>query len=652
MNDKHTADAIAALTGLHGVAEKERIETGVRQAAALWQKTDGSGEDFTAFCQNYFFTGENLDGLLVRMEEKMELLAGHFSALTRGLMKEIHEDTGPLHSVDSLFASYNPEAHLLEDLFKTKLAFTILLNFPCPSLEECLATGSNWNRKRWAQARLAQAAAFRVPPEASQRISAARAEAENYINTYNINMDCVTDKDGKSLFRPGLRLISHWGLRDELKSLYSNAADNLPAQRAIQKIMERIVSQEIPQAAVNSSSGKWEPFANTIDGMPAKAEPDMRYRRLLDIFKAYKAEDKYYPALPTLIDRRFKMNRELPEAEVEEMFAAILRAPVGGQVAALIEKRLGRALEPLDLWYDGFKARGAMDPAKLDELTTGRYPDAEAFRKDIPAILQKLGFDRETALFLGERIAVDPARGAGHAYPPAMRTEKAHLRTRISLKGMNYNGFNIAMHELGHCVEEVFSLYRMDHTLLGGVPNTAFTEGFAFIFQARDMEVLGLGKKDELAEHLEALGNFWATREIAGVALVDMKVWNWLYAHPRATPAQLKKAVIKIAREIWNTYNAPLFKAKDSTLLGIYSHMICYGMYLPDYPLGHIIAFQVENYFRTHELPGEMERMCRLGRLTPAEWMRQATGERISPHPLISAAEQAVAKLAEKGLRM
>ncbi len=121
----------------------------------------------------------------------------------------------------------------------------------------------------------------------------------------------------------------------------------------------------------------------------------------------------------------------------------------------------------------------------------GRYPNLEAFHQNIPDLLGKLGFDPQTAAFLAATIEVDPARGSGHAWGPFMRTEKAHLRTRVPEHGMNYKGFNVAMHELGHNVEQVFSLYRLDHTLLQGVPNTAFTEGFAFVFQARDLEVLG-----------------------------------------------------------------------------------------------------------------------------------------------------------------
>ena len=34
----------------------------------------------------------------------------------------------------------------------------------------------------------------------------------------------------------------------------------------------------------------------------------------------------------------------------------------------------------------------------------------------------------------------------------------------------------------------------IDHTLLQGVPNNAFTEALAFVFQARDLELLGLSK--------------------------------------------------------------------------------------------------------------------------------------------------------------
>ena len=72
------------------------------------------------------------------------------------------------------------------------------------------------------------------------------------------------------------------------------------------------------------------------------------------------------------------------------------------------------------------------------------------------------------------------------------REDKAHLRTRILAGGMNYKGYNIAIHELGHNVEQSFSLNEIDHWTMNGVPNNAFTEALAFVFQARDLELLGL----------------------------------------------------------------------------------------------------------------------------------------------------------------
>jgi len=278
----------------------------------------------------------------------------------------------------------------------------------------------------------------------------------------------------------------------------------------------------------------------------------------------------------------------------------------------------------------------------LDEIVHSRYPHVAVFQAELPNILKELGFDRDTAQFLSTKIVVDPSRGAGHAMGAGMREDQAHLRTRISKEGMNYKGYNIAIHELGHNVEQVFSLNRVDHTLLQGVPNTAFTEGFAFVFQSRDLDILGLTKKDPQTEYLKALDTFWSTFEIAGVSLVDMDVWHWMYDHPNATAEELKQAVLDISRTIWNEYYASVFGMKDEILLGIYSHMIVYQLYLPDYPLGHIIAFQIEQYLSGKNLAVEMERMCRLGSITPNAWMQQAVGSPISTQPLLKAAEQAV----------
>ena len=180
----------------------------------------------------------------------------------------------------------------------------------------------------------------------------------------------------------------------------------------------------------------------------------------------------------------------------------------------------------------------------------------------------------------------------------SMRGQLARLRTHVEPGGMNYKGFNIAMHEMGHNIEQTFSLNEVDHTLLAGVPNTAFTEALAMIVQGHDLEVLGMAAPDARAEALKTLNDFWATAEISGVALVDMAVWHWMYEHPDATPAELKAATLRIARDVWNRYYAPVFKRRDVTLLAVYSHMICEVLYLPDYPIGHFIGFQIEEQMK------------------------------------------------------
>src|SRR5438270_7108597 len=227
-----------------------------------------------------------------------------------------------------------------------------------------------------------------------------------------------------------------------------------------------------------------------------------------------------------------------------------------------------------------------------------------------------------------------------------MRAEKAHLRTRVEKTGMNYKGFNIAVHEMGHNVEQTFSLYDIDSTLLAGVPNTAFTEALAFVFQGHDLELLGLASPDAQSRALKTLNDFWGTYEIAGVALVDMGVWHWMYDHPEATPAELREATLSIAKDTWNRFYAPVFGKKDVVLLAVYSHMIDSFLYLPDYPLGHMIAFQIERQMeKAGSLGPEFERMAKLGNITPDLWMVQATGAPVGPEALLAETEKALAEI-------
>ncbi|MGB7924018.1 MAG: hypothetical protein WCF57_12295, partial [Pyrinomonadaceae bacterium] len=484
------------------------------------------------------------------------------------------------------------------------------------------------------------------------------------VATYNIWMHHLVDADGTRRFPPGLRLLSHWNLRDQIKADYSDPKTAIAKQRIIQQVMERIVTQTIPAVVVNNPHVDWNPYANEVkpatvnDAGPESSspldkidlgtmmnapEPDTRYAKLLLTFQASRKADPFSPTAPTLIARRFNENREIPEARMKAMLEQVLSSPLVPEVAKLIASRLGRPLEPFDIWYNGFRSRGAYTEAQLDEIVAKRYPTAEAYRKDIPSLLVKLGFTKERADYLANNIIVDPARGSGHAMGAGMRAEKAHLRTRVEKGGMNYKGYNIAVHEMGHNVEQTFSLNNIDHTSLQGVPNTAFTEALAFVFQGHDMELLGLSKPDAQSHAMKTLNEFWGTYEIAGVALVDMAVWHWMYDHPTATPAQLKEAAIQISKDIWNKHYAPVFNKRDVVLLGIYSHMIDAFLYLPDYPIGHMIAFQIEEQMeKAGNIGAEFERMATVGSVTPDLWMKKATGAPVGPEALLTATKKAL----------
>jgi hypothetical protein len=652
-----------ALRAKHGDTEGARIDRGVDQVLRLWRKEDGDAAALSAFTQSEFLpAGEKLDLTFERFEFALERTNGYLLSLGRDLRKQIDLDLGAILPIDEKLGAWDAGAHVSEDLFGNKIAFVALLNFPLTTLDERMKDGMGWSRRQWAETRLAGRFSTRIPAEVTQRIAEADASASAYIDGYNVYMHHLLTPDGRRLFPPGLRLLSHWNLRDDLKARYADP-NGLPMQRMIVRVMDRIVRQEIPAAVVNNPLLDWTPETNVVAASPVKdanapagksadpradREPDERYRQWMEIYRAHRLQDAWTPDNPTFIARRFNVNREIPETQVRQLLESLLTSPLGGRVGALIERRLNRKLEPFDIWYVGFKPRGKYQESELDAITRKKYPTPAAYAADIPRLLRDLGFADERARFVADHIEVDPARGSGHALGAERRDDRAHLRTRVGASGMDYKGYNIAVHEMGHNVEQVFSMTAIDHTLLSGVPNTAFTEALAFVFQARDLDLLGLKGSDPKADDMRDLEELWGAREIAGVALVDMEAWHWLYDHPEATPAQFREAVVSISQEIWNRYFASILGAKDATLLAIYSHMIDSGLYTPDYPLGHLIAFQVEAHFRENNkgpLGPEFERICKLGSITPDAWMRQAVGAPLSSEPLLKAAASALQAL-------
>ncbi|HEX9161789.1 MAG TPA: hypothetical protein VF980_08795 [Thermoanaerobaculia bacterium] len=639
-----TTNTESALVAKYGEPQRARIHRGITQVAEFWRPEDGDQNAFDEFVRTNFAGDETtLDALFNRMQFVFESLDGHMAEISRDWKWQSDLDLGTIYPFDEVTAAYDPSAHVTDDLFANKLAFVVLLNFPLTTLDERLTQGNSWSRRQWAEAKLALRFSKRVPSDVSVAIAKASADASQFVATYNIYAGHLVDDKGHHLFPANLRLLEHWNLRDEIKAEYSlPAPEALPKQRMIARVMERIVDTSIPPQVVDNPNVDWNPFANDLK----PAEGKSRYDFILETFRAAKKVDPYSPTAPTHIARSFDEGRQIPEPRVRDMLQQVLTSPLVPRVAHLIEQRLGRPLEPFDIWYNGFRPRGTYSEAQLDEIVRKRYPTADAYKRDIPNLLRGLGFSDERAKYLAANIEVDPARGSGHALPASRRGDNPHLRTRVGPGGMDYKGFNIAVHEMGHNVEQVFSLKNIDYYTLSSVPNTAFTEALAFVFQHKDLELLGLAQPTAQTRALQTLDDFWNTYEIAGVALVDMGMWHWMYDHPDATPAELKSAVVQIAKDVWNRYYAPVFHTRDVTLLGVYAHMVNSFLYLPDYPVGHLIAHQIEAQIdKSGAIGPEFERMAKFGSVAPDLWMIHATGAPVGPKALLDSTASALEQI-------
>lgn len=639
-------------------------QRGINQVKSLWQPSDGTQQEMEQFCKdNYIADPQARKTLFTKLSKSFEQFFGYANQLSIDLKKPVHLTGDELTEIDYIMGNYDPLSHFADDMYNNKVAFITMLNFPAYTLAEKNNLGKNWSRLEWAYARMGDMFTSRVPATLAQKAAEVNGNAENYIAQYNIMMDRLVNDKGEKLFPDGMVLLSHWNLRDEIKSNYAKIPNAIKKQEMIYKVMEHIVNQTIPKEVINNSKYTWNPYSNKIflDGKEVTAHPEgtERYNYILEQFKVEQQKDKYNANLSTGIKRNFEGGMEISAEEIETLFINLISSKEVKEVAKIIKKRLGRELKPYDIWYDGFKSRSTLSEDDLTAQTRVKYPTPEAFQKDMPRMLQNLGFTKEDAEFLASKIVVEGARGSGHAWGSTCKWDKAHLRTRIGPMGMDYKGYNIAVHEFGHNVEQTLDMYNIDYYMLSGIPNTAFTETLAFIFQKRDLQLLGYNNKQKTETTTSnspdgnpatteidpntALDIFWGAYEIMGVSLVDMYTWRWLYENTNATAEQLKEAVINNAKQVWNKYYYPVLGTKDSPILGIYSHMINSPMYLPNYPFGHIIEFQLENYFAGEmtkngkTLAQEIKRMYTLGRLTPQIWMQQAVGTNVSTEPLINA---------------
>jgi HAMP domain-containing protein len=632
-----TDQAIDALLEMHGESHRQRITEGVARLALHWTPEDGDEAALADFCREYYVADVKEHTRLVdRFETMLQTVQGHLYEIQRTNRRwaDLRGDEFP--PIDDLMAKFDPAPDLSDQFYRQKIAFVALLNFNRPDLATMIKEGDTWSINQWAEIRLCQVFGPRIPSEVSDLARELGHEASMFVSQFHIPVDRMVDADGKKWFEQGRKLIAHWLVRDEIKSAY-NDPGGLAKQRALAWVMARHIDGTIPEAVMSGeANGDWDPQANTVDGGdPGPLLGTVRYERWLDMLTVAKAYDKHHVEHPTAIARKFELAREIPEEEVERLLIELLSAPVRTDLAAYMSKRLGRPLEAFDIYYDEL-AQGKPS-AEMNERVRTLCADEKELQAKLPEILRGLGYTDEDADFLGRRIRIEIAKGAGHAMRPGLVEYDAWLRTSRLEKEVGWDGFDTAMHEMGHNLEQLISTHFVPRPALRNVPNTACTEAFAFLYQSLAKRVLGIEPDPDEPDSfdIDTVQTMLAACQIAGPSLVELYVWRWLYENPDATPEAFRDQLIAISDDVWAKYYQAHFGDDPYHILGAYQHMVAYSLYLPDYTLGHIISHQIRSHMRGKDLAAETKRICGLGRFTPELWMTKAVGRGISAAALI-----------------
>ncbi|MFM7051526.1 MAG: hypothetical protein ACKOYN_05245 [Planctomycetota bacterium] len=633
-------EAVATLVARHGEQHRAAADAGVARVAARWTAADGDAAAFTAFCAKHFVSEPaERRRLLDRLEKALEQIEGHLYEMRRTLRRhrDLRGDEFP--GVDDILATFDPAPDLSEQLYRQKIAHLCLLNFDRPTLDAMLEHGASWNEDEWVAARVAQSFGPRIPAALSDRARMVSFAAGSFVSDFHVPVGGMVDANGRRWFEADRKLIAHWLVREEIKAGYGDA-DGIHKQRALSWVMARHIEGTIPASVMAARTGAaetrdWDPARNTLaGGDPGPLFGLERYEQWIAQFRLARELDAHHPEYPTAIARKFGLEREMPEAEVEALMTGLLDAPVRRELAAFMARKLGRALEPFDIYFDDIVE--AKPATEMNAAVKRMFASGKELEAKLPEVLRGLGYTDEDARFLGTHIRVEIAKGAGHAMRPKLDGYDAWLRTSSLDAELGWDGFDTAMHELGHNLEQLCSSYFVKRPALRGVPNTACTEAFAFLYQSLAKRVLGIEDASEAARQfaIDSVATMLAACQIAGPSLLELHAWRWLYANERATASELRTEVLAIADRLWKRFYERDFGQDPYRILAAYQHMIAHPLYLPDYTIGHVMSHQIRSFMRGKDLAAETKRITSIGTVTPDRWMRVAVGAPVSFEPL------------------
>jgi len=660
LNAEHRA-VLDRLTAHFGKAHHARLASGLARVAQRWTAADGGLEAMEEFCRSHFVTDPRQHRLLLdRLEKAFEEIHGHLYELHRSLRWWTDVRTEDVKAIDDVLATFDPAPDLSEQLYRQKLAFVALLNLDRPDLTTMLHEGAAWSIDRWAEARISQSMGPRIPAELNDLSRRVLHEAQRFVAAFHVPVGGLLDQRGRPVMAdPRRALLAHWLVREEIKSRYSDP-EGVHAQRALARVMGRHIDGSVPKvlmerrpgAGPDSGAGAtaadlpWDVFANTLAGQPVQeVMGPVRYEHLLAHRDLAFRFDAHHPEHPTAMARKFELHREVPEPEVIRLMTELLDSPVRHELAAFLRRHLGRPLEPFDVYYD--EIAETRPAAELNAAVRRRFGDEKALEALLPTVLSELGFSRSDAEFLGRHIKVQISRGSGHAMRPALPEFPAWMRTSRLQDELGWDGFDTAMHELGHAVEQVISCHFVPRPSLRGVPNTACTEAFAFLYQSLARRVLGLqdAAEEERSFAIDVVQTMLTACQIAGPSLLEVRLWHWLYENPTADAEAARATTLSIAEELWERFYARDFGRDSNHLLAAYQHMINHPLYLADYTLGHVISHQIRSHLRGRDLASETRRICSIGQVTPDLWMRRAVGGPISVEALTRDTAEALRRL-------
>ncbi|MGA0872107.1 MAG: hypothetical protein ACO3SJ_04455, partial [Phycisphaerales bacterium] len=337
--DPATASAtVEAIVAAHGEPCRARAERGVGQCAKVWRESDGDASAFRTFCMEHFAASDDdRRRLLERLEIALEQVGGHLYEMRRNLRRWSDLVGESMPKLDAMLATFDPAPDFAEQCYAQKLAFVTLLNLEKPTLDRMLAEGHAWDADRWAEARVAMSFSPRIPKEVADLARRLSFEANDFVAHFHVPVGRMVDANGRRWFEADRALLAHWLVREEIKAGY-NDPEGLHKQRALAWVLGRSIDGTIPKAVMERRGEQdWDPQANTIGGGdPGELVDLVRYERWMDQFRVARAKDPHHPDHPTAIDRKFGLDREIPEETVERLLVDLLDAPVRGELAALL----------------------------------------------------------------------------------------------------------------------------------------------------------------------------------------------------------------------------------------------------------------------------------------------------------------------------